>query len=351
MLPAQNKVWFMKIIKGQFILLVLLLLSSCSQNHYKVDISKIDYKAKLNRLDIDLFESDPALKPERIDELINNYDNILQLYSYVIEVGEIDTIGWPGSLRTFITDRYNYEIYSIAKELYSDIGDLESNMSDAWRHYIHYFSEAEVPELFTFISGFRNSIIIGESVLGIGLDRYLGSDSKYYPMMGLYNYQVMKMIPEKIVSDCMYAWAFSSWPINENPVKEITLLENMIHEGKLLYFTKCMIPHESDSLLFGFTSDQLQFCQQNEDLMWEYLLEHDMLFTTVPITIKKFVGEAPFTGYFSNESPGRAAVWLAFRIVESFMARNNDVSLGELMSMDDYQAILEGARYSPSRSR
>jgi hypothetical protein len=59
------------------------------------------------------------------------------------------------------------------------------------------------------------------------------------------------------------------------------------------------------------------------------------------------MGEAPFTSYFANESPGRAAGWLGFRIVESYMARNRDKSLGLLMNEVDIQEILEKAKYNP----
>ena len=41
--------------------------------------------------------------------------------------------------------------------------------------------EEKFPEIFTCITGFNNSIITGDSVLGISLDRYLGADCEYYP--------------------------------------------------------------------------------------------------------------------------------------------------------------------------
>ena len=341
----------MRSLKGLIFFVVLIIITSCGKNQYKVDISRIQYDVDLKRLETDLFELDPALPSVRLDELHNKYGEILQLFSYVIDAGDIHVTGWQNKLRAFLTDKNNFEIYSKTSEVFSDITLLESDLRKAWRHFKYYFPDDQPPEIFTFISAFRNSIIIGESVLGIGLDRYLGERSNYYPMIGLYGYQVRKMIPEKIVSDCMYAWALATWPADENIDRERNLIESMIYEGKLLYFTKCMLPNESDSLLFGFTGIQMEFCESNEDLMWEYLLENDMLFSTDPMTIKKLTGEAPFTGYFSNESPGRAAVWLGFKIAESYMIRNREVTLNELMEMDDYQLILEGARYSPSGGR
>jgi hypothetical protein len=81
--------------------------------------------------------------------------------------------------------------------------------------------------------------------------------------------------------------------------------------------------------------------------MWQYLVEKDLLFNTDQLTIRKLTGEAPFTGYFTKESPGRAAVWLGFRIVESYMMKNPGVKLGDLMINGDVQGLVEKAKYSP----
>ena len=125
------------------------------------------------------------------------------------------------------------------------------------------------------------------------------------------------------------------------------LLSEMIHEGKLKYFEKCMLPTGNDELVFGFTSDQMKFCRNNESQMWLYLIEHDLLFTSDQFTIRKFTGEAPFTSYFTRESPGRAAIWLGFRIVESYMIKNPGIKLGDLMNDIDFQSILEKSKYNP----
>jgi hypothetical protein len=121
----------------------------------------------------------------------------------------------------------------------------------------------------------------------------------------------------------------------------------MLHEAKLLYFTKRMIPDIQDTVLFGFTGRQLEFCRENEGPVWEYLISRDMLFSTDGFLIRKFTGEAPFTSYFTEESPGRAVVWTGFRIIERYMRNNPSVTLADMMSMTDCQAILSGAKYNP----
>jgi hypothetical protein len=181
----------------------------------------------------------------------------------------------------------------------------------------------------------------------ISLDRYLGANSKYYPSLGIYDYQSRRMTPAYTVSDCMYAWASTEWDYRDMGYGTRTLLNTMLHEAKLVYFTKRMIPGVADTVLFGFTDNQLSFCTEGEGLIWEYIVGNDLLFSTDSFMIRKFTGEAPFTSYFTEDSPGRAVVWTGFRIIERFMRNNPDVTMQELMEMSDCQAILTGAKYKP----
>jgi len=322
-------------------------LSSCRRNDYRINVRHIKVEVKIKRLEKDLFQTNPEDIAERIPDLKKEYQGFLQLFSYVINTGDINDPSFADYLTSFCTDRQNNEVYEETIKLYPDVSDLETMLSDAFRHYLHYFPDRNIPAIYTCISGFNSSIIAGDSVLGISLDKYLGADCKYYPMLDIYSYMAARMTPGYIVPDCMYAWGASDWDFEYMEYPAENVLARIIHEGKLRYFQKCMLPDTPDEIIFGFTSDQMKFCRNNEAQMWQYLIEHDLLFRTDMLTERKLVGNAPFTSYFSNESPGRAAVWTGFRIVESYMARNSGVSLRELMDNKDVQLIVEKARYNP----
>jgi len=108
-----------------------------------------------------------------------------------------------------------------------------------------------------------------------------------------------------------------------------------------------MMPDLPEEIIFGFTADQMQFCRNNEAQMWHYLVTNDLLFKTDHLTIRKLTGEAPFTSYFTNESPGKAAVWTGFRIIESYMQKNKGIALEGLLNNSNVQLILDEARYNP----
>lgn len=338
------KIRFIPFISLFFIVTTMI---SCNRKHYRVDISSVNVKIDIKRLEKDLFTLNPEEVAPMVPSLKQKYGGFLQLFSYVINTGDINEPSFSDFLLRFCTDKQNTDVFALTMQLFPDVKKIEEELRDAFRHYLYYFPGRNVPSVFTCITGFNNSIITGDSVLGIALDRYLGADCKYYQRLEIYKYIASRMTPENIVPDCMYGWALSEWDFSELKYSNDNVMTEMIHNGKLKYFERCMLPDTPDELIFGFTPDQMKFCKNNESQMWQYLIENDMLFTSDQFTIRKLTGEAPFTSYFTNESPGRAAIWLGFRIVESYMMKNPQITIADMMNDIDVQRILEKAKYSP----
>jgi len=328
-------------------LLLLSCMSSCKKNHYNVNTSSIKVKIEIKRLEKDLFTLAPEEVIPKIPELKKKYSGFLQLFSMVINTGDIKENSFGDFLLRFCSDKQNNDVYTLTMKRFPDVTQVEAGLQDAFRHYLYYFPQKNVPAVFTCITGFNNSIIAGDSVLGIGLDRYLGADCEYYPRLNIFKYISARMTPENIVPDCMFGWGASEWDFSSLKYPSDNVLAEIIHNGKLKYFEKCMLPETSDEIIFGFTSDQLKFCTHNENQMWQYLIENNLLFSKDQFTIRKLTGESPFTSYFTRESPGRAAIWIGFRIIESYMLRNPGVKIEEMIKNTDVQGILEKAKYNP----
>lgn len=335
-------------VKLFYLIFLSILIASCGDNHYSIRTKQPLPEIEILRLEKDLFSSDPASLYKMKDSLFSEYGTFLQLFAHVINAGNLNDSAGFNRLIEFATDRFNYEVYESVIKTYPDLSYYEKEFSKAWTNYRYYFPDSVIPHIYTCISGFNHSIIVGDSILAIGLDRYLGAGHRYYTDLGIYNYLTLKMVPEKIVPDAFYAWAKAGWP-DSSLDSSADLLSTMLYEGKLHYFTKCMLYNYPDSVIFGFSSDQMMFCNNNEYRMWEYLIEYDMLYSTDMMIIRKLTGESPFTTYFTSESPGRACVWLGFKIIESYMINNTDVGLSQLMTDDNYRKILEEAKYSPSK--
>ena len=323
----------------------ILFVIACSHNPNDVDISKVKTEVRVKRLDktLALLKNDSIER--RIPALVDEFGSFLELYStQIIKIGSVNNAGYPNNLKSFLA----YEVFDditslIFKTFGKDSLSFQTELTDAFKHYGYYFPNKKIPLIYTFNGGFNQSIVIDSSLIGIGLDKYLGGDCYLYKQLGLELFKRKEMYPGKIVPDCMYALAESEFPYsfaNEN------LLSTMIHEGRKVYFIKCMIPDINDTVLWGFTSKQLEFCRNNEKQMWNYLVSNKLLFNSDYMNIKRFTGEGPFTTAFSNESPARAAVWLGYKIVNSYV-ENNSISLQKLMTENDYQRIMNKSKYNP----
>jgi hypothetical protein len=335
----------LKAIRKYFLFIpVLFLFSGCDKNPFEVDTSGIEINFEFQRFDEDLRQVDPDKVNSKIPFLQEEYDEFFELYNHrIINIGGPTNPAYEEYLKNFLTNYVVFQSMSAVEEKFEDLDWLKDELREAFKHYRYYFPDKNIPAVYTYFSGFNQSVVTAIDILGIGLDKYLGRDFEMYPRMGFNLYRIKNMVPAKIPSDCMRAWALSEFLMDE---EDDQLLEHMLYHGKIMYFVKSMMPMEADTLIFGFTEDQLTFCRSNEHKMWEYIVENKFLFSTDFEIINRFIFEAPFTKDFSRESPGRAAVWLGFNIIHAYM-RHEDTSLKELMNMNNYQEILEKSRYNP----
>ncbi len=317
---------------------------SCEKNKFKdVDLSGVHTDFAFYDFDSDLFAISPNLN-EGVVSLKAKYPVILPLFTTeVIRIAYPEDEGFAELLASFINDTTMQEVKELVDERI-DKKELAEDLDDAFTHFKYYFPNKTIPQVFTCVSGFNQSIVMTDSLLGIGVDKYLGRDCIYYPQLGISNYQVVNMYPQKMLSDVIYAWSTVQFPFKEyGPL----LIDKMIYEGKLQYILDATLPDLADSIKIGYTAQQLEFCELSEESMWRYLAEQKMLFSSDRMDIIRYTGEAPYTSSFTTESPGRTACWLGWQIVKSYMENNPTVSLSQLMAETDCKKILNESAYHP----
>ena len=325
-------------------LIIFLVIVSCGRKD-KPRIKGIDLQIEIQRFEEDIMNLDLSDMASSIEDLKEKYGDFLDLFSIeVINIGSPDALAYPDYLQRFVTDYLINEVYKEVSEKFNDLSVLEEKLTTAFKYHKYYFPEDNTPDILTYISGFNHSMAVTENTIGIGLDKYLGAGNDYYVQLGYEQYRRYNMHPQKIPSDAITAFAMTKYAYNDS---SDNLINQMIYHGKIEYYTKKLLPGEPDSLIFGFTPGQLKFCENNEETMWSYLVENKLLFETDLFTIRKFIGDAPFTKDFTNDSPGKAAIWIGYKIVDNYMERNRKTSLKQLMENNNYQEILKQSNYHP----
>ena len=327
-----------------FLFCLMVLMFSCTRNPLKINVSNVSIDLKIKHLDVDLLKLQQAEITSAIPILKARYKEFFDIFTYrMIGIGGVEQEDFPQMLYKFVSDTLIRNLEPIVAQTIDTI-QLRNDLELAFRHYKYYFPQKEIPVIYTCISGFNQSVVTADKVLGVSLDKYLGVNSSFYARLGLSVYKRKNMHPQKMVPDMIYAWATTEWPKGN---EDNSLLSQMIQEGKGMYFVDAMMPDLTDTLKIGFTHRQLDFCKKNEATMWTYLAEHKQLFTTDRMSIKRFMDDGPYTSAFTEESPGRAGVWIGWQIVRSYMKQNKQVKLAELMEITDYQSILNRSGYQP----
>jgi hypothetical protein len=259
----------------------------------------------------------------------------------------IDTIKLM-KVGNFINDPLLISSAEECNKKYPDMGFLEDELTEAFKHLKYYFPDFEAPVVYTYISGFDHEypIIYDGRMLLIALDMYLGPDYPPYEKLGVPNYRIQKFSKEYIVRDCVDQIAHTMMGSGSHGKN---MLDMFVLQGKYLFFLDAILPKASESVKIKYSKSQLDWAKKNEANLWAFIIENEVLYSTDKNVEKKLLLDAPFTSYFGNESPPRLGEWVGWKIVKRFMQNNPDVKLEDLMKNEDSQAILQKSRYKPER--
>ncbi len=323
---------------------LLLAFGGCKQkSRFTVDSSH-GPKVEIGRLDRDMLLLDTGNMLEGLRQLYENYPVFFPYYVVnVLGFNPSDTLSVVAALESFLTDSIFAEVNRDVLESYASIDDLEEALSTAYTHVRHYFPDIALPEVCLFVSGFNYSILMTDGVVGMGSDMYLGSDYPAYATL-TYHYMANNMKRENLVPDLVSAWLFSTFRMEGGKNR---LIDQMLYRGKVMFLLSVCLPHTPDEALIGYTPEQLAWCRRYERAMWATVIDQKHLFSSDVFLIRKYLNDAPFTSPISQDSPGRAGTWIGWQIVRSYMERNPEVSLQQLMQESDYELLLQKSGYRP----
>lgn len=330
----------------KLLIIFSVLLASCGgKNDFNVDVSNINADVKLKRFDRDF----NVIKPENVyDSLPNLKKKYGEFFDFYVECIAGLTSVESSSFISNYEDFYNYcKLNSIFKEtdrVFPADENLSALFENGFKHYKYYFPKDSLPEIYTVFSGFQESVFPTDGIIAFALDKYFGKEFGY-EQYGIENYKRRRMTKEMMPVDYFRTLAALKYPKDEK--NEDNLLNEMIYKGRLQFFLKSMLPETPDSLLWGYSDYQYRWAETYESNVWTYLIDRKLLFDTNTLLIRNLTGEGPFTNAFGNQSAPGAASFCGFGIVCSFMQKNPNVTLKELMEITDLNSIYARARYNP----
>jgi hypothetical protein len=329
--------------------LTVLLFSSCGNKKGIPDVSNIKINIPVERFDQSFFSIDT-------NDIRSGLRNVQQkhpdfYFDFMQEI--LGVSGSDTSLRTILITkeflRGYLPIYDSLQLIYNKTDRLQKELENGFQFVKYYFPDYKTGKAILFVGPFdAPGIASTHSGIAIGLQQYAGKDFSVYqsiPGQEIFPLYISRRFSkEYIAANCMKAVAQDIFPDQSGGRP---LIEQMIEKGKQWFLLDKFLPETPDSIKTGYTQLQLDWCKENEGLIWSAIVKNEDLNSLNPTVIQTYIGEGPFTQGFSQEySPGNLGQWIGWQIVKKFVSKNSDMKLHDVMKTDA-RTILEEAKYKP----
>ncbi|GLB49081.1 gliding motility lipoprotein GldB [Neptunitalea sp. Y10] len=294
------------------------------------EISEIPVEVKVKRFDLDYKKATPADLPQ-----------LKQEYPYMFPQEYPDSV--------WVTKMYDTLQRSLFNEVYKAFPDFEAQekeLASFFQHVKFYYPNDPIPTVITVTSDvdYKNQVIYTGKYLVIGLDTYLGASHEFYS--GMAQYITESLDKKYMIVDVASAYADAK--VASPRMKDF--LSVIIYYGKKQYIEQLLIPNKSAAERLKYSEEQYTWAEANEAMIWQYFVENEVLYSTAPKLLERFVMPAPFSKFYlpvDNESPGRLGIYIGSKIVDAYM-KNNDVSLQQMLNTSA-QEIFKSAHYKPKK--
>jgi len=328
---------------------ISLILAACGRNK-KVDISHINVDVKIERFDqdFDAMRSKPmnmqaAYLQKKYGVFYSDFIN------HILQAGSTNDTAYFKTLREVFKGKAYIDLKHDVDAAYPNMDAQNASLTEAFKYIKYYYPQKKLPKVYAYFSGFQAQTSIGDGYFAVGLDLFLGANSRFYPSLtnAFPHYLSRHFTPDNITPRVVEGIAREDmFPEDDN---DRSLLAKMIYNGKIMYFMDRILPDVVDTTKIGYTTEQLKWCGDFKTKIWGYFLEENLLYETDYPKIQKFLTEAPFTPGLGekNESAPKLAIWTGWQIVREYMDKHPEVTLPQLMADKDAQKILNLSKYRP----
>ncbi|PWJ56936.1 hypothetical protein CLV98_10945 [Dyadobacter jejuensis] len=239
----------------------------------------------------------------------------------------------------------NPDFQRFSNQIDSLVGNRETAiinpLQQAFGNIKSQFPSFQAPKIAFIQTGFLgNDLYVSDSLIVVGLDYFGGPQAAFRPQV--FDYQLRRYQSSNIVPAIIY---YISERYNRQDPQDQTLLADMIGIGKSFEFVKQVLPEYPDSLIIGYSEDNLRRAYNSQGDIWAYIIGRKLLYETNIATKDKYLGERPFVVEMGPDIPGGIGRWIGWRIVNKYVSEHPEVTLPELMNMDKAGNLLQEARY------
>ena len=346
-----------------FFTVAMFILAGCgSHEQKKVDISGIKVALKSSRFDLDIYALDTNHIGTGLQEMKKIYPDFLDyffdtLMPYGLHGNYSDTaVAVKQGIREYLTYHDFVHLQDTIRKYFPDTKETDAEIEKGFRYLKYYYPTSTAPKIV-----YVNHILLktpavifrDTGLVCICLDMFLGPQFPYYASVGIPDYLGTHLRKNYIPVALFKTYYEITYPFKAD---DRPLLDLMIQRGKEQYFLHKILPETPDSVLFGFTDNQVNWCGRNEELLYNFFIQQYLLYNKNEKNIIPYVFDGPFAQGIGSPTdpgkptPGNIGTWTGYKIVLSYMERYPKTTLQELLnSRSDPSRFLDSARYKPKQ--
>ncbi len=260
----------------------------------------------------------------------------------ILELGQVSDDTITQKLRSYYSDSTLIRLVDDVEAQYTNLTELETTLTEAFKRLKAELPSLKIPTFYSQISAFNESIVVTDTLLGISLDKYMGADYPLYERF-YHKYQRRTMESNRIAADCILSFLLSQYPIVYND--KTTLLDVMLHMGKLYYLTMEALEYNNISEVLSYTPDEEEWCEENQEKIWDTLVSKKQLNSSNINIICNLMEPAQYSKILGEKAPQLLGIWIGTNIIECYMINNKDTHMNALLSNSNSQRILKQSGY------
>lgn len=327
-----------------FILISLVALSSCQWSGGKSNNST-DLDIKIDRYDRLQFEYVTMNNPSALQKMNTDFPQATKiLIEDVLAIGEVIDSKINDRILEYYSDSTLLVLMQDAEEKFKDMGWIEKKLNKGFKQLKKELPGLPIPRFYSQISALNQSVVVGDSIVGFSLDKYMGADYPLYKRF-YYDYQCRSMEPERIVPDCFTFYLLSEYQLPWAPGR--TLLDMIMHRGKINWVVAHVLGYDSFEKEMGYDEKEAAWCKKNKAALWKGMVDNGHLYATDPLIVRSYIRKDPFIPILGEKTPASIGVWMGILLIDEYMNTHTDVTINELLNNTDYRQMLADVDFKP----
>lgn len=150
----------------------------------------------------------------------------------ILNIGDVGEPNINSKLLEFFQDTTLQSLIIDVELQYADISDIEKGLAKAFEKLEKQIKDFKTPTVYAQIGALNQSIVVGDGVIGISLDKYLGKDYPLYKKFFTPS-QREGMGRDFVVPDCLCFYLLSLYPLDNHDFR--SQHEKDMHVAKTMW--------------------------------------------------------------------------------------------------------------------